>query len=92
MASAIVKPAMPAAAALWLADDAVFRRTREGQWELVSESHQLSRQERSFLSSVTGHTPLRVLLDLGLQSAGAGDAICRLVELGMIEFVQERQE
>ena len=52
--------------ALLLADDAVLRRTREGHRELVSDSFRLSPSERRFLGAVTGHTPLRVLLDLGL--------------------------
>jgi len=75
-----------------LADDAVFERTPEGQRELVSESPRLSRQERGFLSSVTGHTPLRVLFDVGVQASGAGYAIRRLMELGMIRLVEEPAE
>jgi hypothetical protein len=79
---------MELSSALLLADDAVYRRTREGQRELVSESFRLSASERRFLSAFTGHTALRVLLDLGLHSSDAGQAISRLVELGMIELVE----
>jgi hypothetical protein len=74
--------------ALLLADDAVFRRTAEGQRELVSESLRLSTFERRFLGAFTGHTPLRVLLDLGLHSLEANRTVSRLVELGMIELVE----
>ena len=75
--------------ALLLADDAVLRRTREGQRELVSDSLRLSPSERRFLGAFTGHTPLRVLLDLGLPSSDAGRTVSRLVELGMIELVEQ---
>jgi hypothetical protein len=75
--------------ALLLADDAVFRRTREGQRELVSDSLRLSTFERRFLGAFTGYTPLRVLLDLGLHSSEASRTVARLVELGMIELVEQ---
>jgi hypothetical protein len=72
-----------------LADDAVYRRTREGQHELVSDSHQLNTSERTFLGAFTGYTSLRVLLDLGLYSSGAAGVITRLTDLGLIELVEQ---
>ena len=80
--------ALEASAALLLADEAVYRRTCEGQRELVCESLRLSAPERRFLATFTGHTPLRVLLDLGLHSAEAGQSIARLVSMGLIQLVE----
>lgn len=84
----IGRAAEPASAAQLLADEAVFRRTRKGQAELISECWQLTGAERRLLGSVTGHTPLRVLLDLG-QMVGTGKAIFRLVDLGLVELVEQ---
>jgi len=66
-------------------DEAVYRRTVAGQREWVGGAH-LSRPEREFLSMVTGFTPLRVLLDMGIDQTGASDAILALVRRRLIEL------
>jgi hypothetical protein len=69
-----------------LDDQAVYRRTPAGQRELTNPHGQLSTLERRFLSAVTGHTPIRVLLDLGLDKPGIGNAIVSLVARGLIKL------
>ena len=44
--------------------------------------------ERRFLALVTGHTHLRVLLDLAPHVAGISQAIGQLIALGLIEWVE----
>jgi hypothetical protein len=73
-----------------LNDEAVYRRTPAGQRELTGRHARLSALEQRFLSAVTGHTPLRVLLDLGLDEPGIGDAIVSLAARGLIGL--ERSE
>ena len=53
-----------------LNDEAIYRRTATVQRELTDRFGRLSGIERRFLSAVTGHTPLRVLLDLGIDGPG----------------------
>lgn len=48
----------------FLDDQAVYRRTPAGQRELLDPKSKLSAIERRLLGVVTGHTPLRVLLDM----------------------------
>ena len=71
---------MTVSATQLLDDQAVYRRTIAGQLELYDHRARLSRLERRFLSVVTGYTPLRVLLDMGLDEQGVGEAILALVE------------
>ena len=66
-----------------LDDGAVFQRTASGQGALLS-SMTLSRLERRFLAAVNGHTPLRVLMDLGFDEPGITRVIVHLVELNLI--------
>ena len=69
-----------------LDDQTVFRRTPAGQRELSGGGPSfLKPLERRFLSAVTGHTPLRVLLDLGLGQPGIADAIITLAGQGLIK-------
>ena len=70
----------------FLDDQAVYRRTAAGQRELVGNVGRLSLVERRFLSVVTGHTPLRVLLDMGMDEPGIGEAIVTLVERRFIKL------
>jgi hypothetical protein len=70
-----------------LHDEAVFQRTPAGQRELTNAHPRVSPLEARFLSAVTGHTPLRVLLDLGLDKPGIGVAIVSLAEHGLIRLV-----
>ena len=67
----------------FLDDGMVFQRTASGQSALLS-SMTLSRLERRFLAAVNGHTPLRVLMDLGFDESGITGAIVHLVELNLI--------
>jgi hypothetical protein len=69
-----------------LDDEAIYRRTRAGQRELTDRHSRLSNLERRFLSAVTGHTPLRVLLDLGFDEPGVGHAIVSLVSRGAVKL------
>ena len=69
-----------------LNDEAVYRRTAAGQRELTDRHGDLSKLERRFLSAVTGHTPLRVLMDLGLDAPGIGDVIISLATRGLIRL------
>ncbi len=69
-----------------LNDEGVYRRTPAGQRELTDRHARLSALEQRFLSAVTGHTPLRVLLDLGLDEPGIGDAIVSLAGRGLIRL------
>ena len=75
---------MTAALAELLDDGAVYRRTDKGARELVSPSGQLSSEERRFLAIVTGHTPLRVLLDLTGGASVQADTITALYTKGLI--------
>jgi hypothetical protein len=68
----------------YLSDDAIYRRTPAGQRELLVAAADLSPFERRFLAVVTGYTSLRVLLDMGRDGPGIGDAIMRLVEHRLI--------
>lgn len=77
---------MEAHSAQLLDDDAVHGRTAAGQRELLDASSRLSRVERRFLSVVTGYTPLRVLLDMGLEEPGIAQAIVALAELKYIKL------
>ena len=70
-----------------LNDDAIYQRTPAGQRELVDPHSRLSRLELRFLAAVTGHTPLRVLLDLGLDQIGIGESVVRLYARGFIKQV-----
>lgn len=70
-------------------DDAVYRRTVAGQRELVLPSGQLSALERRFLSVVTGHTPLRVLIDFGADEPDVRPAIAKLLAMRLIELPGE---
>jgi hypothetical protein len=67
-----------------LNDQAIFRRTPAGQRELLATIGRLAPLERQFLSATTGYTPLRVLLDMGLDQPGIGDAIMNLAERRLI--------
>ncbi len=67
-----------------LDDQATFRRTPAGQRELTDPRTHLASLERRFLSTVTGHTPLRVLLDLGLDDPHIGEVIVSLAARGLI--------
>jgi hypothetical protein len=69
-----------------LADDAVYRRTPAGQRELTDRHSRLTRLERKFLSAVTGHTPLRSLLDLGLDEPGIAEVIVSLASRGLLKL------
>ena len=69
-----------------LHDGVVYRRTSLGQRELTDRHAHLSLLERRFLSAITGHSPLRVLLDLGLDRPGIGEAIVSLVRRGHIKL------
>ena len=69
-----------------LDDQAIYRRTAAGQRELVDPNGLLSPVERQFLGIVTGLTPLRVLLDLGVGRAGIGPAILSLADRRLIEL------
>lgn len=75
-----------------LADDAIFVRTSRGQSELVHQAGGLSSWERRFLSAVTGHTPLRVLLDLGFDEPTAAAGIERLLRQQLIGKVGDPVE
>ena len=72
---------------LVLDDDVIFLRTAAGQNALVSSTRVLSKLERRFLGAVSGLTPLRVLIDLGFDERGIGDAVRHLVALRMIRIV-----
>jgi hypothetical protein len=72
-----------------LHDDAVYRRTPAGQRELTDRHGHLTSLERRFLSAVTGHTPLRVLLDLGLDHPGVGEAIVSLAARKLVKLELE---
>ena len=76
-----------------LDDHAIHGRTAAGQRELLDTSSRLSRVERRFLSVITGYTPLRVLLDMGLDEPGIAGAIVALADLQFIklENVRSRQ-
>ena len=76
-----------------LDDHAIHGRTPAGQRELLDASSRLSPVERRFLSVVTGYTPLRVLLDMGLDEPGIAGAIVALADLQFIklENVRSRQ-
>jgi hypothetical protein len=74
-----------------LDDQAVYRRTSAGQRELTDRHSRLSALERRFLGAVTGHTPLRVLLDLGLDGPGIGDAILSLAAHGLVRLERTRR-
>ena len=67
-----------------LSDDALYRRTPAGQRELIDPRRRLSTQEKRFLSAVTGYTPLRVLLDLGLDAPGIHQVVRDLVAHGLM--------
>ena len=69
-----------------LDDTAVYRRTVAGQLELFDRRARLSQLERRFLSVVTGYTPLRVLLNMGLDEQGVGEAILALVDRRLINL------
>ena len=69
-----------------LDDEAIYRRTPAGQRELTDPHSRLSTLERRLLSVVTGHTPLRVLLDLGFDAPGVGHAIVALVNRGAMKL------
>lgn len=69
-----------------LDDQAIYRRTAAGQRELVDPNGLLSPIERQFLGIVTGLTPLRVLLDLGVDRAGISTAILSLADRRLIEL------
>jgi hypothetical protein len=73
-----------------LNDEAVYQRTAAGQRELTDRLSRLSMLEKRFLGAVTGHTPLRVLLDLGLDGPGVGDAIVHLASRGLVTQVDIR--
>ena len=73
-----------------LGDDAVYQRTAAGQRELTDRLSRLSAVEKRFLGAVTGHTPLRVLLDLGLDEPGVSEAILRLATRGLVIWVPNR--
>jgi hypothetical protein len=64
--------------------NAVYRRTRAGQRELISPSGQLQPLERRFLAVVTGHTPLQVLQDLVGDEPALADAVATLRARGLI--------
>lgn len=68
-----------------LGDDVVYRRTTGGQRELVMDAGRCSGLERRFLAAVTGHTPLRVLLDMGFDGPGISAAVETLVAKRLIE-------
>jgi len=71
----------------WLADEAVYRRTMSGKLELLSVKSALTATERRSLAMVTGRTPLRTLLDMGIDAPDIGVAIRALVSQGLIEAV-----
>lgn len=73
-----------------LNDQAIYRRTPAGQRELQAVISRLSPLERRFLSAATGYTPLRVLLDTGLDRPGIGDAIMNLAERRLIRLEDPR--
>lgn len=73
-----------------VADDAVYGRTARGQRELVNPARGLTPWERRFLGCATGFTPLRTLLDLGLDAPEAVSGIRRLLSEGLIENVGQR--
>ena len=68
----------------FLNDDAIHRRTPAGQRALLDPRADLTRVERRFLSVVTGYTPLRVLLDMGVDDSDIAAAITALAERGLI--------
>jgi hypothetical protein len=74
-----------------LDDQAVYRRTSAGQRELTDRHSRLAPLARRFLGAVTGHTPLRVLLDLGLDAPGIGDAILSLAAHGLVRLERARR-
>lgn len=74
-----------------LDDQAVYRRTVAGQLELIDSRTRLSRLERRVLSVVTGYTPLRVLLDMGLDEQGVGEAILTLVDRKLMRLRDPRE-
>lgn len=75
-----------------LDDHAIHGRTAAGQRELLDTSSRLSRVERRFLSVITGYTPLRVLLDMGLDEPGIAGAIVALADLQFIKLENIRSQ
>jgi hypothetical protein len=73
-----------------LNDEAIYRRTATGQRELTDRFGRLSGIERRFLSAVTGHTPLRVLLDLGIDGPGISQAVVQLAARGLVTQVHRK--
>ena len=67
-----------------LDDQALFRRTPAGQRELLDTRSSLTAVERKFLAVVTGHTPLRVLLEMGLDQPDIAATIMSLAGRGLI--------
>ena len=66
-------------------DDVVYRRTSAGQRALVQSASSLDDASRRFLAIVTGHTPLRALIDLGLDESDVRAAITSLHASALIE-------
>jgi len=75
----------------FLADDAVYQRTRAGQRELLVPVLPIGALTRRFLASVNGYTPLRALFDLGAPPL-SGDDLLHLVEAGLIELRTEQAD
>ena len=71
-----------------LSDDAIYVRTTAGQGELVSRHRRLSGLQLRFLGAVTGFTPIRVLMDHGLDEPGMADAITSLLTAGVVRLVE----
>ena len=70
----------------WFADDVIYRRTQAGQRELIAGASALTPTARRFLAMVTGHTPLRVLLDMGGDDPDIGATIRDLSSRGLIKL------
>jgi hypothetical protein len=68
-----------------LDDEVVYRRTSNGQAELLSAPARLSKLELRFLGAVTGYTPLRVLVDLGKYESEIASAVTHLAAQHLTE-------
>ena len=69
------------------APDAVFKRTRAGQCELIARRIQLSEADRRLLSVMTGFTRLADLAGLLGEPEVPHSVVASLLELGLIELV-----
>ncbi|WP_374320092.1 hypothetical protein [Aquabacterium sp.] len=70
-----------------LAPDAVFKRTRAGQCELIARRIQLSEADRRLLSVMTGFTRLADLAGLLGEPEVPHSVVASLLELGLIKQV-----